>query len=405
MVKSSHDGSSIYDSVFGLSDFGTSQFITSNTDQSFVDKYGTKAYGKCWIDIPLSLFLTTIQKTGAPECFRFDVLYDRRLIPIDQSVDIYSLGCVLSEVCVWIVSGVAGLEEYRRLRRSQNLGVARGADCFHIDGRTSQAVHRQHYLALGSVRCDRTTANILRLLPDLMGTDPACRPRAWMLSSVFNEFLSSDDARWSDRGAAMLHQLMSSEQISTTFEQQDRRFDDIAAPAEVVRGIRVRFSEQHDAMAARPAATDLEQASYPISIQTGTSDASKSVSSDHRQQETSPSSADTSTASRKRKGPSLGDPTSGSSSSMATSIDKPVRQRIPHYRLTREIIGSELQKIFPDYDLRAFNIQVNICSFIRLRSYHTNAELGVQRRFYFFSAPSADNGAQTPTLLGSLTNL
>lgn len=492
------------------------------------------------MDIPLSLILTTIQKTGAPECFRANDFDDGRWIPITQSVDIYSLGCVLSDVCIWMVSGAAGLNKYRHLRRSHNSAVPRGADCFHINGQTSAAVHHQHDLALGSVRCDRTTAHILMLLPDLMRTDPACRPRAWMLSSVFNEFLLSDDARRSDRSAAMLHQLMSSEQISTKFEQQVRIFYKPPAPAEAFRGIRIQFSEQHDATAARLAATDLGQASFPVGRQAGTRDASESVSSDHldatskeelthptrltclfkflgctrtfagsaeewyehskthlrgrrppaflrcpyescpwavsgveawelrwahlqqthdlmsdgenvcekrdgrlfeylwkahlissaqlqelrrrgrlgmqaetrdaspvssdyRQQETSLGVVETSTVTRKRKGLSLGDPTSGSSASMAISIDKPVRERVPHYRLTREIIGRVLQKIFPDYDLRAFDIQVDICSFIRLRSYHTNAELGVHRRFYFLSTPSADNGAQTSTLLDSLT--
>ena len=139
-----------------------------------------------------------------------------------------------------------------------------------------------------------------------------------------------------------------------------------------------------------------------LGIQAGTRDASP-VSSDHRQQETSLRVFETSTVRRKRKGRSLGDTTSGSSVGMATSIHRPLIDRISNYRLTRETIGRELQILFPGYDLRAFDIQVDICVFVRLRFYRANAELGVRQSFHFLSTPKADNGAQTSTLLGALT--
>lgn len=44
---------------------------------------------------------------------------------------------------------------------------------------------------------------------------------------------------------------------------------------------------------------------------------------------------------------------------MATSIAKPVKQSIAHYRLTPAIIGRELQKIFPGYEVRAFDIRAS----------------------------------------------
>lgn len=46
-------------------------------------------------------------------------------------------------------------------------------------------------------------------------------------------------------------------------------------------------------------------------------------------------------------------------STMATSIATPVKQQIAHYRLTPAIIGRELQKIFPGYDVRAFAIKAS----------------------------------------------
>jgi len=47
---------------------------------------------------------------------------------------------------------------------------------------------------------------------------------------------------------------------------------------------------------------------------------------------------------------------------MATSIAKPVKQSIAHYRLTPAIIGRELQKIFPGYEVCAFDIRASKCS-------------------------------------------
>lgn len=44
---------------------------------------------------------------------------------------------------------------------------------------------------------------------------------------------------------------------------------------------------------------------------------------------------------------------------MATSIVKPVKQQIANYRLTEEIIGEELQRVFPGYAVSAFGIKVS----------------------------------------------
>lgn len=45
-MKSRDGALSIYDSVFGISDFGTSQFQSPDANRLFVDNYGTKTYGK-----------------------------------------------------------------------------------------------------------------------------------------------------------------------------------------------------------------------------------------------------------------------------------------------------------------------------------------------------------------------
>jgi hypothetical protein len=333
-------------------------------------------------NVALQLSLTIMHNIGAPECFRRDAFDDSREIRITQSVDIYSLGCVLSEVCIWTMFGKAILEEYRQSRRSHNAHIARGADYFHVGGLKSAAVERQHDKALRSPRCDPITANILMLLPDIMMADPARRPHAWMLRVVFSELMPmSGSSRPSNWATETLHKLMSSEQTSLSHQDgrlnlQDSKSEDTTAPAKVVRGVRIQFSDQGDTLAADSVTLDRTQAPHP-NAQAGASHAPDTVSLDHHQREMTPISVDTPTAVRRRKGPSTQDTAPSSSASLATSIYRPFRQAIPHYRLTPAIIGRELQKIFPDYDIVAFKIRVDTCSFLRVSvSYHTNVELG-----------------------------
>ena len=93
---------------------------------------------------------------------------------------------------------------------------------------------------------------------------------------------------------------------------------------------------------------------------------------------------------------------------MATSIATPVKQQIAHYRLTPAIIGRELKKIFPGYDVRAFAIKASttMLSLFSTSSYDTNSDLGSQRCVQISSAGSStDRGANPPPLTNFSTNV
>lgn len=130
LVKSKNGGSD-YDCEFKLADLGLSHFkkhVPSQGDATDRDTYGTRAY-------------------GAPECYRADSDIEKIRFLVKQNVDIWSLGCTLSEAAVWVVHGKGGLKEYRRRRGIETARIPgfRDGNCFH-DGRevlaTVMGMHR-----------------------------------------------------------------------------------------------------------------------------------------------------------------------------------------------------------------------------------------------------------------------
>jgi hypothetical protein len=107
---------------------------------------------------------------------------------VNQSVDIWSLGCVYSEAARWVVSGDKGLEEYRAERKFET-GAIRGfknADCFHNGEKALKAVHKCHERIIASLRCqDCITALAINVVIRPMLEVSAGRPTAmpvWMNS-------------------------------------------------------------------------------------------------------------------------------------------------------------------------------------------------------------------------------
>lgn len=106
-----------YNCKFKLADLGTSHskrhsFLgDDNTDQ---DTQGTRTY-------------------GAPECYRSNGSLGRGPIRVTPKVDIWSLGCVLSEFATWMSGGYDKLKGYRQARRTaiQDISDLHDSDCFH----------------------------------------------------------------------------------------------------------------------------------------------------------------------------------------------------------------------------------------------------------------------------------
>lgn len=145
----SKNGGSDYDCEFKLADLGLSHFkkhVPSQGDATDRDTYGTRAYGRLHSD-KLSDFTLADGCSGAPECYRADSDIEKIRFLVKQNVDIWSLGCTLSEAAVWVVHGKGGLKEYRRRRGIETARIPgfRDGDCFH-DGRevlaTVMGMHR-----------------------------------------------------------------------------------------------------------------------------------------------------------------------------------------------------------------------------------------------------------------------
>ena len=179
LIKS-RANTSIYDFECKLADLGLSHFkkYTAKPDEmTITDDYGTRAYGEAPFDLLRSALIIV---PGAPECFRWDQDPNRYLLAIRQNVDIWSLGCVISEVATWVGRNWNSVQEYRRQRTiaTQRLsGFGKGDCCFH-DGRDESlpAVNQNH----------------TELRKDVRPSDYVTKP---ILDMVKNDMLRSSDGR------------------------------------------------------------------------------------------------------------------------------------------------------------------------------------------------------------------
>jgi hypothetical protein len=121
---------------------------------------------------------------GAPECYRFHEFMERIPIDIEQTVDIWSLGCVLSEVAVWLVHDTARLEAYRQERQDDTSRLFEFKDgrAFH-DGQTVlPSVSSMHEEVLKNVRkSDYVTKPVVRKMITEMLDEADGRPNTKQL--------------------------------------------------------------------------------------------------------------------------------------------------------------------------------------------------------------------------------
>lgn len=70
--------------------------------------------------------------TGAPECYRMDERIQRLNIPVESSVDVWSLGTIFCEAVVWVGLGEEGLSRFREMRcvQTKEAGIE-DDDCYH----------------------------------------------------------------------------------------------------------------------------------------------------------------------------------------------------------------------------------------------------------------------------------
>ncbi|KAI1457063.1 kinase-like domain-containing protein [Annulohypoxylon moriforme] len=120
--------------VFKLADFGLSHFRTLDLNVEDIldwDSFGTRIY-------------------GAPESFIGETSVNEVEAKVGQGVDVWSLGCVYSEIAVWSAFGFPRLERYRqtRERETRNIPGLIYVGCFH-NGRDVLSAVNSHHSIIG----------------------------------------------------------------------------------------------------------------------------------------------------------------------------------------------------------------------------------------------------------------
>nr|OQO20386.1 hypothetical protein B0A51_13270 [Rachicladosporium sp. CCFEE 5018] len=186
LVKSRRNSRTLYEAAFGLTDLGTMRHRDHTTGDRTIDNHGVKAY-------------------GAPECHRDDTFDDSRRFANTAAADIFSLGCLLSELSVWVVFGVKGphgLQGYREERIAGHGDEVRGQDSFHCRGENGRellpAVTAAHDKLLRAGKCDSTTKAIVELLPELLAIEPEDRPSAKSLRHRLNLLIKKAKSKLSE---------------------------------------------------------------------------------------------------------------------------------------------------------------------------------------------------------------
>lgn len=118
---------------------------------------------------------------GAPECYRGADFMMKTTKAVGQSVDIWSLGCVFSEVAQWMNHGRSGLLQYRESRKLATKSL-KDVGCFH-DGQNVlecvEATHRNVFI--NRRKSDYMTRPILKKLVEEMLYEHRGRPSAEQL--------------------------------------------------------------------------------------------------------------------------------------------------------------------------------------------------------------------------------
>ena len=112
-------------------------------------------------------------------------------LKVKPHVDIWSLGCVFSEAAVWLALGKAGLDKYRKRRRSETQRIYDFHDhgCFHDVMKVLESVSDMHNEVSGCVRsCDFVTKAVVG--SKRKGTQPSVK-------GLIAEMLTRKDLRFS----------------------------------------------------------------------------------------------------------------------------------------------------------------------------------------------------------------
>ena len=134
---------------------------------------------------------------GAPETHRGRDLQTLHL-QVPQSADIWSMGCVSSEVATWVCEGYPKLLEYRRRRKQEILKKSKTVDedCFHYLSEVLETVTQIHFdIEENSRRNDYITPRVIRgLVNGMIRPDPRSRGSALHLLKTSVDILKDAKA-------------------------------------------------------------------------------------------------------------------------------------------------------------------------------------------------------------------
>ncbi len=111
---------------------------------------------------------------GAPETCRMDRALESEDLQVKQDVDIWSMGCVYSEVTTWVGHGWNKVDEYRRRRREEfKKKTDTDGECFHDGRNILGTVEQIHTETISNRRIsDHVTPSVLEnLVQNMMITD------------------------------------------------------------------------------------------------------------------------------------------------------------------------------------------------------------------------------------------
>lgn len=168
-----------------------------------LQKQGTRTYGKSFL---LQLNGSAHSEKGAPECCRIDPHSNLALLPpnyVQPHADLWSYGCVASELATWISRGKGGLKAYREGRKDNHDTTWADEDCFHNGYQTLPWIRTHHE----------------RLDQDLKA-DP-CNATVAVLQMIDAEMLQFEPKRRTDPGTLMHKARSMMNQIRKNIEQQD----------------------------------------------------------------------------------------------------------------------------------------------------------------------------------------
>jgi serine/threonine protein kinase len=151
--------SSVYEVTAKIADFGYSSVrsVPENAEDKRLglDSHGTPTY-------------------SAPEISHQETYMQEGRYRLSELADIWSMGCVLSELCVWVALGTKGRDEYTELRREEtnNITSCKGSayrSCFHNGIIALDAVATMHERAISALpSTDSVTRGILGVVTEHM---------------------------------------------------------------------------------------------------------------------------------------------------------------------------------------------------------------------------------------------